>query len=342
MQSHDERDTPTIAVGYSRLLARQLNMYEKDLPQLLRGSGLSSSALMDDRTLLSKSQQLQIVANALAYSGDPAFGLRVGQLLTPATHGPLGFLANNSPNLITAIKDFLRFIPARINIFHCYAQFDGNDLNCCFQLSFDGMPKLQRLMSECFVLALIKLIEFVLGRPFSEGSVEFTHSQPAYYSDYQAAIACPIGFDAPTYTVRVPEQLLYTANVSAHHEHYVFALNQCQKMLAHIGDGGQSMSERVERLLLSHPPRLVDEAQAAELNFVSRRTLARRLSAEGQTFRAIQDKLLMALATDYLSQTTLSVEAIASLLNYHDSSCFRRAFKRWTGLTPQQFRRVTG
>ena len=44
------------------------------------------------------------------------------------------------------------------------------------------------------------------------------------------------------------------------------------------------------------------------------------------------------LAADYLRDTDLTVEAIAAILNYHDSSSFRRAFKRWHNVTPQQFR----
>jgi AraC-like DNA-binding protein len=52
----------------------------------------------------------------------------------------------------------------------------------------------------------------------------------------------------------------------------------------------------------------------------------------------LREQLLKSLGTDYLRDTTLSVEAVAVLLNYHDSSSFRRAFKRWTQMTPQQFR----
>ena len=68
------------------------------------------------------------------------------------------------------------------------------------------------------------------------------------------------------------------------------------------------------------------------------RTLARRLEAERSSFRELKDQLLVSLATDYLRDTTLTVEAVAGLLNYHDGSSFRRAFKRWTHMTPQQFR----
>ncbi|MEZ5481772.1 MAG: helix-turn-helix domain-containing protein [Porticoccaceae bacterium] len=74
------------------------------------------------------------------------------------------------------------------------------------------------------------------------------------------------------------------------------------------------------------------------LSFISKRTLARRLDAEESSFRVLREEILANLAADYLRDTDLTVEAIAAILNYHDSSSFRRAFKRWHNVTPQQFR----
>lgn len=336
-QDHVEQ-TPSIAVNYSRLIARQLQLQEKDLWRLLHGTGLAAEELMDDTTLLSKTQQLQIMANAMRLSNDPAFGLKLGQLLTPPTHGPLGFLANSSPNLITAIKDFQDFIPARVNLFQCQAVFENQDLVCSFDVDIEGSPDVYRCMSECFVLALIALIEFVLGRPFTEGRIELNIPTPGYCLDYQTVIHCPITFNCPANRLLVPEKLLYTANVSSDHGNYEFALKQCQKMLSLLEHKDQPTTQKIKRLLLTHTPGKLSEDQAANLNFISKRTLARRLDAENTSYREIRDDILKTLAIDYLRDTSLSVESIASLLNYHDSSSFRRAFKRWLKQTPQQYR----
>ncbi len=72
--------------------------------------------------------------------------------------------------------------------------------------------------------------------------------------------------------------------------------------------------------------------------FISKRTLARRLQSEGTAFRKIRDAILSQQAAAYLSDSNISVEAIAALLNYHDSANFRRAFKRWFKLSPDQYR----
>ena len=328
----------SIAVGYSRLMARHLQLQEKNLGILLKGSGLSVKGLMDDTTLLTKSQQLQILHNAIQYSGNPAFGLDFGRALTPPTHGPLGFLANSSPNLVTAIQDFQSFIPARISIIQSRAEYREGNLDCSFEVDIEDNSHLYRCVAEAFFLSMISLVEFVLGDKFREGSMHCKYAKPPHHLEYAKSVHCPIRFDAPVNKLVVPEKLLLTANVSSDFQNYKFALQQCQRMLDELDDSEHPMTHRVRRQLLLHPPGQLSEEAAAQQNFISKRTLARRLEAENSSFRELREQLLKSLATDYLRDTTLSVEAVAVLLNYHDSSSFRRAFKRWTQMTPQQFR----
>src|SRR5690606_5908945 len=102
-----------------------------------------------------------------------------------------------------------------------------------------------------------------------------------------------------------------------------------QTMLQQLDGNKGHTSNRVRKLLLSHPPGKLSEEGAARILFISKRTLARRLAKEGSGFQQLRDEILSSLATGYLKDTKLSVEAIAGLLNYHDSSSLRRAFKRW-------------
>lgn len=91
-------------------------------------------------------------------------------------------------------------------------------------------------------------------------------------------------------------------------------------------------------MMLSSSLHELSEDQIAAALFMSKRTLARQLAADGTSFREIRDAILSEQARRYLTDSTLSVDAIATLLNYHDSSNFRRAFKRWFNVTPSQYR----
>ena len=91
--------------------------------------------------------------------------------------------------------------------------------------------------------------------------------------------------------------------------------------------------------MLSHPSGIASEEETARSLFISKRTLARKLKLEGTSFRQIRDDILSKQSAAYLKEGGMSIEAISGLLGYHDSANFRRAFKRWFDMTPDQYRR---
>ena len=82
----------------------------------------------------------------------------------------------------------------------------------------------------------------------------------------------------------------------------------------------------------------LDIAQVAESLHVSERTLRRRLAAESTSFRGTFEEIRDLLAREYLARTELSVAEIAHLLDYAETVNFRRAFARWNGMTPSEYR----
>ena len=71
---------------------------------------------------------------------------------------------------------------------------------------------------------------------------------------------------------------------------------------------------------------------------MSERTLRRKLKNESVSFRALFDEVRDLLAIEYLTKTTLTVADIAHLLSYSETVNFRRAFVRWNGMTPSEYR----
>ena len=71
---------------------------------------------------------------------------------------------------------------------------------------------------------------------------------------------------------------------------------------------------------------------------VSVRTMYRRLADEGVSYQSLLDKLRSSVALEYLRNTQLSIEEIATQCGYQDVSNFRKAFRRWTGTTPSSYR----
>jgi AraC-like DNA-binding protein len=328
--------------NYSRLIARELGLSARQLPRLLRGTGLDVAQFLSEESLLTVAQQIRILRNALELSGKPEFGLRLGARLTPATHGAVGFMAYSSPDLLTALQAFRKFLPTRASFIQLHLQQVEERLECLadFQVPLDDV--LARCLADTVVKAVLEIGEFIVGRPIYEAEVCFAHPAPAYEAVYPEYLPGPVHFGCEQLKITFPAALCQQPNASANHENHRLALQQCENMLARLQTRDPDCRTRLKQMMLSHPPGTLSEDEAAAALFMSKRTLARKLKQERSSFRQIRDEILSQQANHYLIDSQLSVEATASVLNYHDSASFRRAFKRWFGQTPEQYRRRVG
>ena len=120
-------------------------------------------------------------------------------------------------------------------------------------------------------------------------------------------------------------------------EHIVFQ-QQCEAMLQGL-EAVDKMTAAVRQLLIQSAGDFLDIAQVAARLHISERTLRRKLDNESTSFRAILDEIRDLLARDYLTKTQLSISDIAYFLDYAETVSFRRAFARWNGLTPSEYRK---
>lgn len=146
---------PCIPSNYSRLIARELGLQARGVSDLLAMTQLSVDQLLQEDTLLTPQQQLQILQNSLQLANDDTFGLRLGRRLTSPTHGAMGFLVNSSPDLLTAIRAFQVFLPTRMNLARLeMATRDGwLELTCHFHMELP--EQLQRVLSESFAVIFL-------------------------------------------------------------------------------------------------------------------------------------------------------------------------------------------
>lgn len=331
-------DIANIPSNYSRIIGRELELQMRDLPKLLKFTQLSPEQFLQDDILLTTRQQVQILHNALNLSPHPDFGLRLGRHLTPATHGAMGFLVNSSPNLLMALQAFQAFVPTRMSFVRLNFKTQQEWVECEIRFETLLSEEIYRSLLECCLMVFVACAEFIIGRPLAEAQIYFSFAKPSYshvYSDYFAA---DYQFSAPYSKIRIPIETCHIANVSANHDNYVLAMKQCETMLSQLKSHKCSTTYQLQKLMLSQPLGTFSEDDAAAALFISKRTLARRLAKENNSYSDIRDKLLSEQASHYLRHSTMSVEVIASLLNYHDSANFRRAFKRWFAVSPKEYR----
>lgn len=337
---HTDHELYFIPSSYSRIVARELRLQERDLPRLLSGTGLPVEVLLaGDESRLTGEQQVQVLRNARAIAGIPELGLRVGRQLKPSSHGPIGYLALSSPNLLTALHSLREFLPLRIPFAQLELSEDDQWLRCSLEIKLQVGASESVMLMECFAMAVQSLVEAFLGRKMTEALVRFSFQKPQHHLSYAQYLHSLIKFGQHENSILIPRRLGSESNPSGDAASYAVARKLCAQLLAETPVAAQSMTNRVRRFLLAQPMGTVTEEDVAQSLYVSKRTLARRLQNEGTGYRAITEKLLSELAIRHLEEPGLSIESIAVLLGYHDSANFRRAFRRWYGMPPADYRK---
>jgi len=331
-----------VPASYTRIIARELGLQNRDLSPFLRGTGITLETLQTGETArISAEQQMAIIDRALEYSSEPAFGLRLGRALQPSSHGAMGFLVLSSPTVLHALQAFADYLPLRFPFSSVEIQRRESTFTCTLALSINTSLEVRQVLHECFALMLLAVVEAVAGRSLEGIQIAFQYNKPGYFEEYVRYFECPLSFGHSSSTFSVPAPLANTRNTSSHSDAYAESLRICTELLADIPTEEPATSDRVRSVLLSSPAGSLSVDEVASALFMTRRTLQRRLDQEGLTYREVSDGLLRELALRHIGDSTMTVEAIATLLGYHDSAGFRKAFRRWFDKSPQAYRSTT-
>jgi AraC-like DNA-binding protein len=342
MPSSESDQNLLVPSSYTRIVARELGLQERGLSRVLRGTQLPVSILLPgDNTHIAAAQQMQVLENALRIAGTPEFGLRLGRRLQPASHGPMGYLVLSSPDVISALEAFANFLPLRLPFSRVHITQREGWLTCTLALKIDPQFAVRRVLQECFALMLQAVVESVLGRHLSDARIGLAHPEPDYAHVYGDYFHVPVAFARDENTFEIPSSLAREANIAGHSDAYAVAQNHCLGLLQKMPTAALSTGDRVRRLLLASPIGSLTAHDVAQAMFVTKRTLQRRLDEEGTNYREITETLSCELAARHLLDSDMTIEAVATLLGYYDTAAFRKAFRRWYGQSPSEYRTST-
>jgi len=169
-------------------------------------------------------------------------------------------------------------------------------------------------------------------------TVKFSFSVPKYHELYKEVFPGKILFDQEATEMCFPEHWYDLRFPTANPATAKLCQQQCSLIISQL-DPHNDLVDRVRRLLLITPqrefPTLENVAQEFQLPI---HTFHRQLKKSGLSYRYIANEVRMELAKDYLDKTNLPLEEISYLLGYEHSANFYRAFKKWLGHTPTDYR----
>lgn len=198
----------------------------------------------------------------------------------------------------------------------------------------------RRFADEAFLVLLHGLMCWLVGRRIVLQRLEMAHPRPAHAREYTFMFSEHLVFDAPYTAIHLDASLLGAPVVQTTATLRDFLATAPQSVFLKYKNE-DSWTARLRRRLRAGlgglEPWPVFETVAAEFGSTPT-TLRRRLEGEGTSYQDIKDQLRSDMAIDLLCHGTLSIDEIGARLGFQDASAFHRAFKRWNGLQPGQYR----
>lgn len=307
--------------------------------ELIARIGLRPEELEDPDGLVPFEAYVSAWETLAARPGNEDFGLRLGALSSPHFLGALGYAMVHAPNALAAIQLFGRFRQLVSDTLAPEIEID--DEQVVYRLVWPARIARIAPFADCAFSSNVALLRALSGLPPSVQLLReawYQCPRPAGV-DRAQALGCKVRFGAPEARIVLRREPL--ERPLPRHDPSLFAYleRHAQAVLASIPGEG-ALPDRVRRFITE---RLRDgepaQSEIARKLAMSERTLQRRLREAGTTFAAILDAVRCQLSQLYLSEPAVGVHEVAFLLGYSEPSAFHRAFRRWTGATPQEFRR---
>ena len=323
-----------------QVFARVVEVHGVAADGLLREAGIDPAALRDPSSRIPSDAADRVGAKAAALIGDPAFGLHAARCWHPSHLGALGHAWLASSTLRTGLQRLERY--ARVMGERARLGLASSRAGLRFVYDHRRRDPVLRAVGTDFVLSLVfDMCRMNYGAALRPLEVRLTRAKPGDPGPWTRHYGCPVRFEAADdgflLATRVADEVLPTAN----------------RQLAATFDGilaaqlaaldRDNVPARCKAALLEQltSGEVSEGAMAKTLN-MSRRTLQRKLAESQLSYQRLVDDTRRDLALRYLGDPRNTVTDVTFLLGFSAQSAFTRAFRRWTGVAPTQWRAGPG
>ena len=279
----------------------------------------------------------RIQEKAMEVLDDPALGLHMGERTSPSALGLLGHLLISAPTILESFRLFFKYHRIVSDSEPSELSVDGDYAT----LTYDyprSTAVCNRIRAEFGLVQVGNLGRSMLGVDLNAVEVRFEHPPTDYLSEYERIFKAPILFNQPKTQIVFPVDILQRRLLHADATMHALLMEEADKQLEQL-QGRKTIADEVEQFLLhTMEDRKPTINRVAEHFGINERTLRRKLESQETSFSELLGKVQCKYAKNLLKDTEVPVESIAERLQFSEPSAFYRAFKRWTGLTPSEYR----
>ncbi len=309
------------------------------LDNLLLNTGLDELSLLDSQAEVSVNCEITLTKNLIKLTDIEDLSLQLGRYYSTRTHGVIGRLLQNSQTMNDALSLIIKYSTISNVFFRVHRESFPDHCRVYMQPQVE-LGDMLPFMAERDMSAGAAILEELLpdyGRKMVKG-LGFAHAPLFSKSCYQKQLVKKTEFNTSQYYFDLdPTYFDYHISTKSTGKKPAGLLQQvCQAELMLRGDNTENISDKVATLIQATNAQDMPSI-AARLN-VTERTLRRQLKTENTGFRLLVSQARQQQAISLLSDPQWKIEMIAEQLGYSESSAFINAFKRWTGVSPNQYR----
>lgn len=287
----------------------------------------------DERIPIDKANEM--LAIAIKVSGDPSLPLQAGRAAEPGDAGALDYVMRSAATVheaFVAAGRYIRLVNDALRL-----EVTTEDDHACVKMisTVAQPPEVEEFGLSSF---FTNCVQPLLGNP-PNLEIWFMRSAPLDRSEHGRTFAgASIRFGAPWSGFRFAATCLQQPVPTADPNLNQILRAHLDRNLAEL-PAPHSVVDRARHLIRRELPRGRATAPTIAQGLgMSRRTMCRRLEAEHKSFTELLDDVRRELALEHVGQGTLALSEIAFLLDFAQVAGFHRAFKRWTGETPLEYR----
>ena len=330
----------TFLATFGLIGLRLLEKYEIDPQRFAQQVGIATIEVPSAKARLPSGLLDRAFAKAADLIADPAFALRSAECWHPSHLGTLGYAWLSSGSLSKALNRMSRFnrILGQRKSSLCIDQPDG------LRFIYDhgrGDTTVGHLMADFDLSLIISMCRMNVGGQLAPVSMTLRRPLPRNRTPYDAYFDCPIQFGAPQDGFLLARSIAERPLPTSNHELAITFDTILQKQLAELGVGdlvNRCKTYLLQELTSGEP----SDAELATAMSMSSRTLQRKLAELGWSYRSLLMGVRYELALRYLDDPHRTVTDITFLLGFSEQSAFARAFKRWSGKSPTEYREGRG
>lgn len=316
-----------LLLPFARALANHPNITE---------DALNDIRALDPEGRISITRAHELLADAVEKTQDPDLGLKAGRHASPADYGVLHYAISSASTVEEAIQAAHRFMRLLTDAMDYWLDIDGDRA----LVRFDSKVPLPRAAAD-YQASMSHTLKLARSKAHLPGlEWWFQHDRPSDTSEYERTFApAAVRFSAPAFGYVFDKAFLKAPLPQADANLNQIIRKHAELLLAEL-PRSRNLTDAVRELIIkelaSGQP---TAAQVADRLRMNQRTLARRLQSEGTSFSALFDDLRRGLALRYLLRSDLRISEVVFLLGFSEVATFYRAFRRWTGQTPVEYRR---